>query len=338
MTHPIDRRTALAGVAGLAGMAGTLVLPTARAQSGAVVIYTSNNQQAFDAVVETAKKRLPGLKLSAITGGSGQLLRRLEAEAAKPQGDIFWSSSANTLGAFKSLYEPYRSPELAAVPAALHQPQNLWAAANVHVAVAMINTKQLGGGAAPKTWADLLDAKYKGKILIADPANSSTALTILWGVEKMLGAEGLKRLANNVKVTSAAATVLRSVGQGEFAVGLTFESNAYAYVAGGQKEISLVYPSDGTFTTPEFFALMKGAPAGELARKVCDHLLSKEAQTELLLAAYRRPARSDIDVAKLVELPAMSSIKVFPIDEEEAAAKRGDFIKRWQALAAAAGN
>jgi len=338
MTHPIDRRTALAGVAGLAGMAGTLVLPTARAQSGAVVIYTSNNQQAFDAVVETAKKRLPGLKLSAITGGSGQLLRRLEAEAAKPQGDIFWSSSANTLGAFKSLYEPYRSPELAAVPAALHQPQNLWAAANVHVAVAMINTKQLGGGAAPKTWADLLDAKYKGKILIADPANSSTALTILWGVEKMLGAEGLKRLANNVKVTSAAATVLRSVGQGEFAVGLTFESNAYAYVAGGQKEISLVYPSDGTFTTPEFFALMKGAPAGELARKVCDHLLSKEAQTELLLAAYRRPARSDIDVAKLVELPAMSSIKVFPIDEAEAAAKRGDFIKRWQALAAAAGN
>ncbi len=334
MTHTVNRRTAVAG------LGATLALPAGfvRAQSGSVVIYTSNNQQAFEAVVETAGKRLPGVKLSAITGGSGQLLRRLEAEAAKPQGDVFWSSSANTLGAFKALYEPYRSPELAAIPAALHHPQNLWSAANVHVAVAMVNTKQLGGGAAPRTWADLLDARFKGKMIIADPANSSTALTILWGVEKMLGADGLKRLAGNVKVTSAAATVLRSVGQGEFAVGLTFESNAYAYVAGGQKEISLVYPSDGTFTTPEFFALMKGAPAGELAKKVCDHLLSKEAQTELLLAAYRRPARSDIDVAKLVQLPPMSGIKVFPIDEEEAAARRGDFLKRWQALAAAAGN
>ncbi|MFO1267726.1 MAG: extracellular solute-binding protein [Rubrivivax sp.] len=335
MTHSIDRRTAIAGL----GAALALPAGFARAQAGgSVVIYTSNNQQAFEAVVETASKKLPGVKFSAITGGSGQLLRRLEAEAAKPQGDIFWSTSANTLGAFKHLLEPYRSSELAAIPAALHQPQNLWSAANLHVAVAMVNRNQLGGVPLPRTWADLLDPKLKGKMIIADPANSSTALTILWGAEKMLGADGLKRLASNLKVTSAAATVLRSVGQGEFAVGLTFESNAYAYVAGGQKEISLVYPSDGTFTTPEFFALIKGAPAGELAKKACDHLLSKEAQTELLLAAYRRPARSDIDVSRHVQLPPLASIKVFPIDEEEAAAKRGDFLKRWQALVAAVGS
>ncbi len=100
------------------------------------------------------------------------------------------------------------------------------------------------------TWADLFDPRLKDKMIIADPANSSTALTILWGVERMLGAEGLKRLAQNIKVTSAAATVLRSVGQGEFAVGLTFESNAYAYVAGGQNEITLVYPADGTVPPP----------------------------------------------------------------------------------------
>ena len=59
--------------------------------------------------------------------------------------------------------------------------------------------------------------------------------------------------------------------------------------------------------------------------------------TELLLAAYRRPARSDIDVSQHVQLPPLASIKVFPIDEDEAAAKRGEFIKRWQALVAAAG-
>ncbi len=335
MSHPIQRRTALAG---LAGLGATLALPSFAQGGGSVVIYTSNNAQAFDAVTQVAAKRMPGVKFSAITGGSGQLLRRLEAEASKPQGDVFWSTSANTLGAFTALLEPYRSPELAAIPAALHHPQNLWSAANIHVAVAMVNRNQLGGVPLPKTWADLLDPRLKGKMIIADPANSSTALTILWGVEKMLGADGLKRLASNIKVTSAAATVLRSVGQGEFAVGLTFESNAYAYVAGGQKEISLVYPSDGTFTTAEFLALVKGAPAGDLAKRTADHLLSKDVQTELLLAAYRRPARSDIDVAKLVELPALSTIKVFPIDEAEAAAKRADFLKRWAALVQAAGN
>ena len=322
----------------LACLGATLALPARSQTSGSVVVYTSNNAQAFEAVTEVARKRMPGVKFSAITGGSGQLLRRLEAEAARPQGDVFWSTSANTLGAFTALLEPYRSPELAAIPKALHHPGGLWSAANLHVVVAMVNRNQLAGIALPKTWADLLDPRLKGKIIIADPANSSTALTILWGVEKMLGADGLKRLANNVKVTSAAATVLRGVGQGEYAVGLTFESNAYAYVAGGQKEIALVYPSDGTFTTAEYLALIKGAPAGALAQRACDLLLSKDVQTELLLAAYRRPARNDIDVAKLVDLPAMASIKVFPIDEDEAAAKRADFLKRWQALAAAAGN
>jgi iron(III) transport system substrate-binding protein len=330
MTTPITRRQVLAASAALLpGLPGI-----ARAQAGQAVIYTSNNAQAFESVVDIAKKRMPNVKLSAITGGSGQLLRRLEAEASKPQGDVFWSSSANTLGAFKPLFEPYRSPELAAIPQGLHQPQNLWSAANVHVVVAMVNRNQLGGGAAPKGWADLMDNRFKGKVTIADPANSSTAFTILWGIDKLMGADALKRLAGIVKVTPAASNVLRSVAQGEFAVGLTFESNAYAYVAGGQKEISLLYPAEGTFTTPEYLALIKGAPAGDLAKKVCDHLLSKDTQTELLLTAYRRPARNDIDVSKLVQLPAMSGIKVFAIDEEEAAAKRADFLKRWQSLLA----
>ncbi len=336
MSTLFNRRQAITA---LGGTLGTALSSPAWAQAGgSVVVYTSNNAQAFDAVTEVARKRMPGVKLSAITGGSGQLLRRLEAEAAKPQGDVFWSSSANTLGAFKPLFQPYRSTEMAAIPKALHHPDDLWSATNLHVAVAMVNRNQLGGVPLPKTWADLLDARLKGKIVIADPANSSTAMTILWGVEKMLGADGLKRLASNVKVTSAAATVLRGVGQGEYAVGLTFESNAYPYVAGGQKEISLVYPSDGTFTTAEYLALIKGAPAGALAQKACDHLLSKEVQTELLLAAYRRPSRSDIDVAKLVELPPLSGIKVFAIDEDEAAAKRADFLKRWQALAVVVGS
>lgn len=321
----------------LAGLGAGLAFPTlALAQAtGNVVIYTSNNQQSVEAVLDVARKRAPGLKISTITGGSGQLLRRLEAEAQRPQGDIFWSSSANTLGAFKALYEPYKSPEAASIPASLQHPEGLWSAVNVHLAVAMVNRNQLGGAAAPKSWADLQAPAYKGKIIIADPNNSSTAYTILWGAYKMLGDDGLKKLLANTTITSAAATVLRSVAQGEYAVGLTFESNAYAYVAGGQKEISLVYPAEGTFMTPEFQVLMKGAPGGPAAKAAFDLLLSRDVQIALLEAAFRRPSRSDIDVSKHVDLPQMSSVKVFAIDEDEAAAKRVEFLAKVQAFAAA---
>lgn len=334
MTKTIDRRTLLAGLAGLSAIPA-FGPALAQGASGNVVLYTSNNAQSVDAILGVAKDKLPNVKISTITGGSGQLLRRLEAEAGKPQGDLFWSSSANTLGAFTQLFEPYASPEAASIPAALRHPQNLWTASNVHLVVAMINTNQLGGTPAPKSWKDLLAPAFKGKIIIADPANSSTAYTILWGIDKLLGPDALKTLAGNLTVSSAASTVLRSVAQGEHAVGLTFESNAYAYVAGGQREISLLYPAEGTFSTPEFQVLVKGAPAGSTARAAYDLLLSKEVQIALLEAAFRRPSRSDIDVSKHADLPAIGSVKVFDIDETEAAAKRDEFLKRWQSYVTA---
>jgi iron(III) transport system substrate-binding protein len=330
MTNQMTRRLAIAGLAAL-GAAPAL----GQGAGGNVVVYTSNNQQAVQAVQDTARDKAGNLKFSFVTGGSGVLLKRIETETANAQADIFWSSSANTLGAFKPLFESYKSPEAASIPANLAEPQNLWTAANVHVVVAMLNTSQLAGNPKPKTWADLLDPRWKGKIIIADPANSSTAYTILWGIKTKFGAEGLKKLAANTTVTSAAATVLRAVAQGEYAVGLTFESNAYAYVAGGQKDIELLYPTDGTFITPEFLTLIKNAPNGAAAKRAFDVMISKEAQIALLEAAFRRPSRSDIDVAQYVKLPNMKDIAVTPIDEVEAAKQRSAFMAEWQGYVAA---
>lgn len=287
---------------------------------------------------DIAKTKLPKVKLSTITGGSGQLLRRLEAEAPKPQGDVFWSSSANTLVAFKQLYEPYKLAEAAAVLPSLNIPGDLMTAVNIHVAVMIVNKSQLAGAPVPKLWTDILDPAFKGKLIIADPANSSTAYTILWGLEQMHGPDALKKLANNIKVKSPAPAVLRGMAQGEFAIGLTFEANAYTYVAGGQKAIELVCPTDGTFTTAEYLALVKGAPGAYAAKQVCDLLISKEVQISLLESAFRRPSRTDIEVGKHVQLSEIAAIKVFATDETAAAAKRADFLTRWAALVAAAGN
>lgn len=304
------------------------------AQDRTVTLYTSNPEQAIEAVAATLKEKAPDIRLNSITGGSGVLLRRLEAEAANVQGDIFWSSSFNTVGAFENVFEVYESPELAAIPENLRYPNNLFTPANVHVVVIMVNTDHLDGLPVPTSWTDLLDPKWKDKIVVADPANSSTGYTILWGLHKMIGDEELRKLAANVAVSSSSSAVQSGVAMGEYAIGLAFEANAYPYVDGGQEEIKLVYPEDGTFITADFAGLVKGAPGGDAARTAFDVLMSKETQTTLLKTSFRRPSRSDVEVSKIVDLPEMSAIKVFSIDEKEAADKRDEFLAAWQAMAA----
>ncbi|MCY1247888.1 hypothetical protein D9M72_612600 [compost metagenome] len=61
-------------------------------------------------------------------------------------------------------------------------------------------------------------------------------------------------------------------------------------------------------------------------------MLSKESQIELLKVAFRRPSRTDIKVSGYVQLPELSSIKVFRIDEDEAARSRDAFLADWAAL------
>jgi iron(III) transport system substrate-binding protein len=103
-----------------------------------------------------------------------------------------------------------------------------------------------------------------------------------------MGKEFLEKLAGNVLVNSSASSILRGVAQGEFVAGLIFEANVY--VAGGQAEIALVYPQEGTFTSPEFMALIKGAPNAALGRRTMDALLSKDMQIALLGNTF--PARA----------------------------------------------
>lgn len=308
------------------------------ASAQTVTMYTSNPEQAIQAYSDVLQAKNPQARLNSVTGGSAVLLRRIEAESSKPQAAIFWSSSYNTVRGYQKFFEPYNAAAISAIPEKLRYPDNLFVPANIHVVVLMVNTSQLGGLPAPKTWTDLLDPKWKGKLIVADPANSSTGYTILWGVYKKLGEDGLKKLAANVVVSSSSEAVQSGVAMGEYPVGLAFESNAYPYVYGGQKEIKLVYPQDGTFITADYAGLIKNAPDQAAAKAAFDTLLSKDAQIALLKKAFRRPSRDDIQVAKYVDLPEMASIKVFATDEKEAADQRDAFLKRWRSYVAAAAN
>ena len=195
--------------------------------------------------------------------------------------------------------------------------------------VIMVNERQLKGLAAPKTWSDLMKPEWKRKFAMTDPSKSATAYLLTYGLLKQFGREGLDKIAANAVVTSSSGSTYKGVATGEFAVGLTLEYAAQEYVAGGQKEIKLVYPSEGSYLAPEGMFIIKGAKNLDAAKTLYNGLASKEVQQELLVKNFRRPTRADIPVAKLTTLPDLKSIKIFPLNQEAASAEYNQLLALW---------
>ena len=310
----------------------TLAFGTALA--GEVVLYSSNSVDAINAVTEEFNKKHPEIKITAVRGSTGAIMQRIKAEAGAPKADIFWSGGFAVLGLYEEFFAPYKSPEAAGVQATYKSPKDLWLGTNAHVMVIMVNKRALKGDPMPRTWSDLAPPRWKDRLVVSDPEKTSSSLATLWGISHSVGNEPLKGIARNATIVSTASAVYDGVAKGEFAVGMTMEYAAQEYVSGGQKDIEIVYPTEGTYIAPEGMALVKNSPNPTEARKFYDFLASKQAQEMLVKKFYRRPIRDDVDTTK-VGLKRTSEFKAAPIDHVKATAEQPAFIKSWKDMVAA---
>lgn len=319
-------------------LGGAALTLGASASAADAVVYTSNNVQTIETAVDIARKKTPDLSIQQVTSGTGALMKRIEAEAGNPLGDVVWGAGFGTMAAYRQNFQPYASPEINDLDARFVGPDNLWAGSNVHVMIVMVNEKQLKDDDAPASWSDLFDPKWQGRLIMGDPVSSGSAYDQVYGLFQLYGQDGLNKLAANADISKSSAQVYKSVANGEYAVGITMEYAAYAYIAGGQKEVRIIYPEEGAFVAPEAVAVIKGPKNGnEAAQQLYDVLLSKEVQEAELVENFRRPSRSDIDVAALTDLPNLSDIKVEATDPLEAAAAYETVMDGWKQALSAAG-
>ncbi len=319
----------------LVTMASLVVALTAGGAAQAqkkLVVYTANDSTLNDLVFGAFKKET-GIEVEPVAAGSGVVIRRLQAEKARPLGDIIWGVSRSLLQTNKVLFEPYASKNKGATPAEYRDPDDLWIGNNLHLLVIPQNTKLVPADQGPKSWADLLDPKWKGKIAFTDPANSGSAyatvtmLVDMWGG----GEAGWKRvgeLFKNMKVLNRSSLVFQGVGNGEYPLGISLEYAGPMWAAGGAP-VKVIYPADGTTASMEGVAVVKGGPNPEQARAFVDYINRKDVREMILKATFRRPTRSDIDLAKLPGgMPPMSDVKLAKYDEEGWTEKRTKTLER----------
>lgn len=313
------------GASFLAGVAG------ANAQQR-LVVYSANDSTLNDLVFGAFGKET-GIQVEPVSTGSGVLVKRLQAEKERPQGDIIWGINRALLETNKSFFAPYRSKEAETVPAEFRDPDGLWTGTNVHLLVITQNTKALPAADGPKGWSDLLNPKFKGKIAFTDPANSGSAYanaTLLidqWGGGEA-GWAKLKELFANTKILNRSTLVFQGVGNGEYPLGMSLEYAGPLWASNGAP-VATIYPADGTLALMEGVAIIKGAPNPDPAKKFVDYVSRKDVREMILKATFRRPARQDLDLSTLPGgMPALSSLKLLNYDEEGWTAKRTESLEK----------
>ena len=315
----------------IALLAGAFAAGEARAQQK-LVVYTSNESTLNDLVFGDFKQQT-SIEVEPVSAGSGVVMRRIQAEKAHPLGDIVWGVSRSLLQTNKMYFQPYVSVNKAATPAEYRDPDDLWIGNNLHLLVILQNTRLVPEGQGPKSWADLLDPKWKGKIAFTDPANSGSAYTTvtllvdLWGG----GDAGWKKvgeLFRNMKVLNRSSLVFQGVGNGEYPLGISLEYAGPLWASNGAP-VKVIYPSDGTTFSMEGVAVIKGGPNTEQAKAFVDYINAKATREMILKATFRRPTRSDLDLSKLPgNLPPLSSVKLVKYDEQGWTDKRTETMEK----------
>ena len=297
-----------------------------------LVIYTSN-ESTLNEFAAAAFSRETGVQVDVVSAGSGVIVKRIQAEKDRPQGDIIWGVSRSLLETNREYFAPYASKNINAIPAEYRDRDNLWIGNNLHLLVILQNTKALPANEGPKSWADLLNPKYKGKIAFTDPANSGSAYTTVTLLVDLFGGgdagwQKVKTLFANMKVLNRSSLVFQGVGNGEYPLGISLEYAGYLWANNGAPVVT-IYPAEGTYAAMEGVAIIKGGPNTESAKKFVDWINRKETREIILKTTFRRPARKDLDLSRLPgRMPALSSVKLIPYKEEAWTAKRRETLDK----------
>ncbi len=324
-------------VAGFA-LAALVMAPGARAAE--VNVYSIWPENWAKPMFEEFEKAT-GIKVNFVRFSSGEALARVIAEKNNPKIDVLFGGPVETFaaGINEGVFEPYKSPSFAKLPARFRHADGQWTAIADDPLVFMTNNKFLAENKLkpPASWQDLLDPAYKNGLQMADARTSGTAVTRIFSILEVNGRDAdkafayMKKLRPNVQLyTKSGGGGTLPVGLGQAGGGIFFIVDALDTKAKGY-DVSISFPKEGIGTSAEAIALIKGAKNPDTAKKLIDWATS--AQMQGLFAKHKInfvPASPDVQIEPSLAA-VLKDAKIFPIDDAYAGANRKKMVDRWVA-------
>lgn len=270
------------------------VLEDGARKEGKVTIYSGMIvDQALRPMTEAFHKKYPFIDAEFWRGASPQIVQKALAEsrAGKMQADVLESTSLAPPLVRAGLAQHFHSPESDSYPKELVDPKGNWASTRLSYFGAAINTNLVKKDEAPKTWNDLLDPKWKGKIAWRVGGGDTgaelfvTNLRLLWGDAK--AEDYIRKLAKQdvVGYTSSARQLVNQVMAGEYAIALNIFLH-HPLISARKGAPVAPDPMEPIPALNGTVLMAKTAPHPYAAMLLIDFMLSKEGQRTFLAGDY----------------------------------------------------
>jgi iron(III) transport system substrate-binding protein len=308
----------------------TPALIAAATKEGKIVYYTSIDLPVSERIAKAFEAKYPGISVRVERTGAERVFQRVGQEYASNihAVDVVNSSDAAHFIVWKrdGVLAPFVPEDVAKYyPADQKDPDGQFASFRVCLSVIGYNTNLVKPADAPKSFADLLDPKWVGKIVKGHPGYSGTIMTSTYEMARDLGWDYFEKLAKQrVMQVQSASDPPKKIGLGERAI--MADGNDYVLTtvkdAGGPVEI--VYPTEGTPQIVGPNAVFKAAPNPNAARLFQAFCFTAECQQLVLDVANMHSFHPMVK-----EKPGRKPFREIKVMKEDAAAveKEAEQIK-----------
>ena len=333
-TKRFSRRQVLKGSAALAGTvfaqplraapppaeAITPALIEAAKKEGKVVFYTAMDLQFAQRIGKVFEAKFPGITVVVERSGAERIFTRIAQEYStniRAVDLVNTSDQAHCIAWDKDGWlAPYLPEEVAK-----HYDKLYYDADGLHIVTRILvspiayNTNLVKKEDAPKSFADLLDPKWKGKLVKAHPAYSGTIMNSTFQVARDIGWDYFEKLAaQNVMQVQSATDTPKKIALGERAVMV----DGAGYLVIRYKEegspVEIVYPEEGTPLATGPSVVFKNAPNPNAARLFQNWMHSREGQQLIVDEARQYSAHS-----QAVEKPGVRKLSDIKLMKEDPA-------------------
>ena len=305
-------------------------LVEAAKREGKVVWYTSLALPSAEKVAKLFEAAYPGIKVEVHRTGSQRILQRVmqELQANIKNVDVVHTSDAGhfVLLKDKKLLARHTPAGVERFPAGFKDKDGYYYGLRATVNVIAYNTQKVTAAEAPKTWKDLLDPKWKGRMVTAHPGYSGVIATHVLALVHLHGWEYFQALAKNqLMLVQSAVDPSGVVASGERPVAVNGGEYTFYQSKKQGNPVEIVYPKEGVPLVVSPSAITSFAPHPQAARLFTDFSFTREVQQ--VMADSEGLYTGHPEVKYPADKPKLTDLKLLTADPEELE-KRNEEIKK----------